>query len=72
MATSPISIHIIHIQLLNVWPLGYVTGSAVPEQSVAETDMVLGLETGEEDPESTKSPQTKGVPKSVAAATGIQ
>lgn len=53
----------------NVWPLGYVTGSAVPEQA-KEADVLFGVDsTSERDaaPESAKPLKTKAVPETVAA-----
>lgn len=53
----------------NVWPLGYVTGSAMPEQKGAETDTLLeegGNSEGDAAPENTKSLKTKVVPETVA------
>lgn len=43
-----------------MWPLGYVAGSAVPEQSSAESDVVFGVD-GTGDHQSTRAIKTKAV-----------
>lgn len=43
-----------------MWPIGYVTGSAVPEQKGAEAEVLFEVD-------STKPLKTKAVPETVAA-----
>lgn len=52
-----------------MWPLGYMTGGAVPEQTGTEADVfeVDSNIEGDAATESTKSPKTKAVPETVAS-----
>lgn len=53
-----------------MWPLGYVTGDAVPEQNAAGSEVVYAVDSpgeGDAAPESPKPLKTKAVPETVAA-----
>lgn len=53
-----------------MWPLGYVTGSAVPEQKGGEADAHFGVDSTREEgaaPEGTTPLKSEAVPETVAA-----